>query len=122
MASKTSSQGLRLDRARSVKALAKWEVLGTPAAREKPAPTRKTIGGETEGLAFPETVLVVQWLLTDSQVKAWGWRIPFVIGAIIQASTMTLGFLVDFGVCLACAAIFLVLNFSKKRRPLDASS
>ena len=47
---------------------------------------------------------------------------PFVIGAIIQASTMTLGFLVDFGVCLACAALFLVLNFSKKRRPLDASS
>ena len=36
---------------------------------------------------------------------------PFVIGAVIQASSMTSGFLVDFGVCLACAVLFAFLNF-----------
>ena len=36
---------------------------------------------------------------------------PFVIGAVIQASSMTSGFLVDFGVCLACATLFAFLNF-----------
>jgi MFS family permease len=47
---------------------------------------------------------------------------PFVIGAVIQASTMASGFLADFGVCLACAAIFVVLNFSAKKGPQRASS
>jgi MFS family permease len=45
---------------------------------------------------------------------------PFAIGAVIQASTMTLGFLVDFGVCLICAAIFAILNFSAKKGPHSA--
>ena len=42
---------------------------------------------------------------------------PFIIGAVIQASSMTAGFLVDFGVCLAAAAIFVALNVSAKKRP-----
>ncbi|MCX7027114.1 MAG: MFS transporter [Spirochaetes bacterium] len=46
---------------------------------------------------------------------------PFIIGAVIQASTMTSGFFVDFGVCLVCAAIFAVLNFSTRKRSLGDS-
>jgi len=41
---------------------------------------------------------------------------PFVIGIVIQASTMATGFLADFGVCLACAAAFAVLNLSFGKR------
>ncbi len=41
---------------------------------------------------------------------------PFIIGAVIQASTMTAGFLADFGVCLVCAALFAVLNVQGKKR------
>jgi MFS family permease len=45
---------------------------------------------------------------------------PFIIGAVIQASTMSAGFLADFGVCLACAVIFAVFNFSTKKGPQGA--
>jgi DHA1 family multidrug resistance protein-like MFS transporter len=41
---------------------------------------------------------------------------PFIIGAVIQSSTMTDGFLVDFGVCLVCALLFAILNFRGKGR------
>ena len=41
---------------------------------------------------------------------------PFVIGALIQATTMGAGFLADFGICLVCAALFAALNFSGKKR------
>jgi DHA1 family multidrug resistance protein-like MFS transporter len=41
---------------------------------------------------------------------------PFVLGVVIQASTMTMGFLVDFFVCLACAAAFMVLCCSRRSR------
>ncbi|MFA6506520.1 MAG: MFS transporter [Treponemataceae bacterium] len=40
---------------------------------------------------------------------------PFIIGVVIQASTMRVGFLVDFGLCLACTAAFAALNFSRRR-------
>jgi DHA1 family multidrug resistance protein-like MFS transporter len=45
---------------------------------------------------------------------------PFVIGVVIQASTMSLGFLVDFCVCLVCAGVFAALN-SARRSPRPAS-
>lgn len=45
---------------------------------------------------------------------------PFVIGAVIQATAMGMGFLVDFGLCLVCALIFALLNFAGKR-PFDPS-
>jgi MFS family permease len=38
---------------------------------------------------------------------------PFVIGVVIQASSMRLGFLADFGVCLASALAFALLNFRR---------
>jgi MFS family permease len=40
---------------------------------------------------------------------------PFVIGAVIQATAMGMGFLVDFGICLVCALIFALLNFAGKK-------
>jgi DHA1 family multidrug resistance protein-like MFS transporter len=40
---------------------------------------------------------------------------PFIIGVVIQASTMRVGFLADFGVCLACALAFALLNFPGKK-------
>ena len=43
---------------------------------------------------------------------------PFVIGLVIQASTMGAGFLADFGLCLVSAAIFAATNFrGAKARP-----
>jgi DHA1 family multidrug resistance protein-like MFS transporter len=43
---------------------------------------------------------------------------PFIIGVIIQASTMNLGFFVDFCVCLACAGAFAAFRMNKrKHRP-----
>jgi len=41
---------------------------------------------------------------------------PFIIGAVIQASSMTAGFLADFVVCLVCAILFAILNFPRKSR------
>jgi MFS transporter, DHA1 family, multidrug resistance protein len=41
---------------------------------------------------------------------------PFVIGVVIQASTMSVGFLVDFCVCLACAVAFAALSFPQRKR------
>lgn len=41
---------------------------------------------------------------------------PFIIGAIIQASSMTTGFLADFVICLVCALLFAILNFPRKKR------
>lgn len=41
---------------------------------------------------------------------------PFVIGLVIRAAGMGAGFLADFGVCLACAACFAVLNYRKTAR------
>lgn len=38
---------------------------------------------------------------------------PLIIGVVIQASSMATGFLVDFAVCLACAALFVILSFQK---------
>jgi MFS family permease len=46
---------------------------------------------------------------------------PFVIGSVIQISTMTTGFLVDFAVCLACAALFAILGFSRSRQSNPAT-
>jgi MFS family permease len=38
---------------------------------------------------------------------------PFVIGVVIQASTMGSGFFVDFVLCLVCAIVFAILNAPK---------
>jgi len=39
---------------------------------------------------------------------------PFAIGLVIRASTMAMGFLVSFGLCLACSAAFSILSFSRR--------
>jgi len=45
---------------------------------------------------------------------------PLIIGVIIQATTMRIGFMVDFFVCLLCAALFALLNFNHtSKRPLS---
>jgi MFS transporter, DHA1 family, multidrug resistance protein len=41
---------------------------------------------------------------------------PFVIGVVIQASNMESGFVVDFALCLACAAVFVALNFAPTKK------
>jgi MFS family permease len=41
---------------------------------------------------------------------------PFIIGVVIQASTMKVGFFADFGVCLVCAIAFTALNFTRRRK------
>ncbi|HEY1561578.1 MAG TPA: MFS transporter [Caulobacteraceae bacterium] len=38
------------------------------------------IGGQIAALLV---AIVLQWLLTPAQLQAWGWRIPFVIGALL---------------------------------------
>jgi MHS family alpha-ketoglutarate permease-like MFS transporter len=38
------------------------------------------IGGQIVALLV---AIVLQWLLTPAQLQAWGWRIPFVIGALL---------------------------------------
>jgi len=45
------------------------------------------IGGQ---LLAVLVVVIIQLLLTEGQVKAWGWRIPFVIGAITAVVAMFL--------------------------------
>ena len=45
------------------------------------------IGGQ---LLAVLVVVVLQTLLTEAQVKAWGWRIPFVIGALTAVIAMRL--------------------------------
>jgi MFS transporter, DHA1 family, multidrug resistance protein len=40
---------------------------------------------------------------------------PFIIGVVIQASTMSLGFFVDFILCAVCAVLFSILNFPRSR-------
>jgi MHS family alpha-ketoglutarate permease-like MFS transporter len=38
------------------------------------------IGGQIAALLV---AIVLQWLLTPAQLQAWGWRVPFVIGALL---------------------------------------
>ena len=45
------------------------------------------IGGQ---LLAVLVVVIIQLLLTEGQVKAWGWRIPFVIGAITAVVALLL--------------------------------
>ena len=45
------------------------------------------IGGQ---LLAVLVVVIIQLLLTEPQVKAWGWRIPFVIGAITAVVALLL--------------------------------
>jgi MHS family alpha-ketoglutarate permease-like MFS transporter len=41
-------------------------------------------------LALAVLIALQQWLLTPQQLEAWGWRIPFVIGAAAAASALYL--------------------------------
>ena len=44
------------------------------------------IGGQ---LLASLVVLIVQLMLSDSELRAWGWRIPFVIGAIFSGRVVS---------------------------------
>ncbi len=41
------------------------------------------IGGQL--LAVALQLILQKWLLSDEELKAWGWRIPFTIGALLSA-------------------------------------
>ena len=41
-------------------------------------------------LALGVLIVLQQWLLTPEQLEAWGWRIPFVIGALAALSALWL--------------------------------
>lgn len=41
-------------------------------------------------LALGVLIALQQWLLTPEQLEAWGWRIPFVIGALAAVSVLWL--------------------------------
>lgn len=41
-------------------------------------------------LALGVLIALQQWLLTPEQLEAWGWRIPFVIGAVAAVSVLWL--------------------------------
>jgi MHS family alpha-ketoglutarate permease-like MFS transporter len=41
-------------------------------------------------LALGVLIVLQQWLLTPDQLEAWGWRIPFVIGALAALSALWL--------------------------------
>lgn len=41
-------------------------------------------------LALGVLIALQQWLLTPGQLEAWGWRIPFVIGALAAVSVLWL--------------------------------
>src|SRR5688572_11297521 len=41
-------------------------------------------------LALGVLIVLQQWLLTPEQLEAWGWRIPFVIGALAAFSALWL--------------------------------
>ena len=41
-------------------------------------------------LALGVLIALQQWLLTPAQLEAWGWRIPFVIGALAAVSVLWL--------------------------------
>ena len=41
-------------------------------------------------LALGVLIALQQWLLTPAQLEAWGWRIPFVIGALAALSVLWL--------------------------------
>lgn len=45
------------------------------------------VGGQLLALAIQ---LVLQRLLSDSQLQSWGWRIPFIIGAILSVTAFYL--------------------------------
>lgn len=46
---------------------------------------------------------------------------PLVVGVIIGASTLALGFLADFALCLACAAVFIALNARRRAAAIPGS-
>ena len=41
-------------------------------------------------IALGVLIALQQWLLTDAQLHAWGWRIPFAIGAVAALSVLWL--------------------------------
>ncbi|MGZ8544213.1 MAG: MFS transporter [Flavisolibacter sp.] len=41
------------------------------------------IGGQL--LAVGLQLILQKWLMSDEELKAWGWRIPFIIGALLSA-------------------------------------
>jgi MFS transporter, MHS family, alpha-ketoglutarate permease len=45
------------------------------------------IGGQLCAIAV---AVVLQWFLTEAELTAWGWRIPFVIGAILALAVYVL--------------------------------
>src|SRR5262245_16888001 len=44
------------------------------------------IGGQL--CAILVLLLLQQWLLTPAQLRAWGWRIPFIIGALLAVTAL----------------------------------
>lgn len=46
------------------------------------------IGGQLIALGIQ--LLLQKWLLTEAQLHAWGWRIPFIIGAILSVIALYL--------------------------------
>ena len=46
---------------------------------------------------------------------------PLVVGVIIGASSLALGFLADFALCLACAAVFIALNARRRAAAIPGS-
>ena len=41
-------------------------------------------------IALALLVVLQQWVLSEAQLEAWGWRIPFAIGALLAASALYL--------------------------------
>ncbi|MFN0290384.1 MFS transporter [Pedobacter helvus] len=46
------------------------------------------IGGQLTALGIQ--LILQKWLLTDAQLHEWGWRIPFVIGAVLSVIALYL--------------------------------
>ncbi len=41
-------------------------------------------------LALAVLIVLQQWVLSEAQLKAWGWRIPFAIGALVALTALYL--------------------------------
>ncbi len=98
-------------------------------ATENAPPRKRALYGSFPQLGAPigfffanGTFLLLSWLLTDEQFMAWGWRVPFILSAVlviiglyvIMLATYTLFYIMTvYSMTYSTAAVPVGLGFSR---------